>query len=166
MSEFSKVKQSVGLVASLILCFTASFIGAVGSMNAPSFYGQLVQPTWAPAPWVFGPVWTALYTMMAVAAWLVWRKGGWSQQTKLLTIFMVQLILNALWSWIFFAWTSGGWAFFEIIALWLMIAFTIYSFWRESRVAALLLVPYLLWVGFAAYLNFTLWQMNPAILGG
>lgn len=166
MSEFSKVKQSVGLVASLILCFTASFIGAVGSMNAPSFYGQLVQPTWAPAPWVFGPVWTALYTMMAVAAWLVWRKGGWSQQTKPLTIFMVQLILNALWSWIFFAWTSGGWAFFEIICLWLMIALTIYSFWRVSKVAAILLVPYTLWVSFAAYLNFTLWQMNPAILGG
>ncbi len=160
----SIAKQGLGLVGWIILCFIASAIGALGSMNAPSFYAELTQPSWAPAPWLFGPVWTLLYTMMAVSAWLIWRKGGFKQHTLLLSVFLGQLILNALWSWIFFAWLQGGWAFFEILLLAMSILLTIGLFARASKAAALLLVPYFGWVCFASALNFSLWQMNPSIL--
>jgi tryptophan-rich sensory protein len=102
---------------------------------------------------------------MAVAAWLVWRKEGWQAHRLALGLFCVQLILNGLWSWLFFAWHLGAVAFAEIVLLWLLIAATISRFWRLHRTAAILLLPYLAWVSFAAVLNFALWRLNPAILG-
>ncbi|MEM9623777.1 MAG: TspO/MBR family protein, partial [Pseudomonadota bacterium] len=138
--------------------------GSVASINAQSFYAALTQPSWAPPPWLFGPVWTALFTMMAVSVVLVWRKGGWQQRSLELSLFIVQLVLNGLWSWLFFAWNLGGLAFFELGVLWFAIAITIVLFWRVRAIAGILLVPYLLWVTFAGVLNLTLWQLNPDLL--
>jgi len=158
------VKNILGLFGWLILCFSASFIGALGSMNAPTFYGHLDQPSWAPEPWLFGPVWTVLYTMMAISVWQIWRKGTLSENKWPLFVFIIQLILNALWSWVFFAWQLGGLAFAEIVLLGGGIVLTMSVFWKKDCIASILLLPYLLWVCFAALLNFTLWQMNPTIL--
>jgi len=165
MEPFSKAKQISGLVSWLVLSYATSAIGALGSMQAQSFYGQLNQPAWAPPAWLFGPVWMLLYTLMAIAAWLVWRQGGFGAQRRAMSLFLAQLILNALWSWLFFAWQLGGVAFAEIILLWLLIVATTVSFWRVKPLASLLMIPYLLWVSFAAALNLALWQMNPQILG-
>lgn len=166
MAGMSKGVQVVGLVGWLVLCFLAAAIGSLGSMDAPSFYGQLQQPQWAPPPSVFGPVWSLLYTLMAIAAWLVWREGGFKAQRLALGVFLAQLALNALWSWTFFAWQLGAVSLANIVVLLALIGVTIALFWRVQRWAAALLVPYLLWVGFATALNFTLWRMNPGILGG
>jgi tryptophan-rich sensory protein len=113
---------------------------------------------------VFGPVWTVLFALMAIAAWLVWRSGGFYSHRLALSFFMAQLVFNAFWSWLFFAWHSGAWAFADIILLWALIVATLLSFWRIRPLAGVLLVPYLLWVSFAAALNFALWQLNPQIL--
>jgi tryptophan-rich sensory protein len=165
MTSFSKQKQFFGLIGWLVLSFAASSIGAVASFQAKSFYGLLIQPAWAPPAWLFGPVWTALFTMMAVAAWLVWRNGGIQANRSALMLFLIQLAFNALWSWLFFAWKLGAWAFADIIVLWLLIIATLVSFWRVSKLAGALLIPYLLWVTFAGGLNHALWQLNPQILG-
>src|ERR1700760_77159 len=149
----------------LLLCFAAAAIGAVASIQAKTFYGQQVQPSWAPPAELFGPVWSVLYTLMGIAAWLVWRAGGWRLQSLPLSLFLVQLVLNALWSWLFFAWHLGSAAFVDIVVLWLLIAATLVSFWPVRRMAAALLVPYLLWVGFACALNYSVWQLNPHTLG-
>jgi len=161
----SKQYQIIGLLGWLAISFIASGIGAMASMRADSFYGQLVQPTWAPPPSVFGPVWTILYALMGIAAWLVWRSGGFLASRSALTLFLVQLAVNALWSWLFFAWHHGALAFADIGLLWLLIVATLVSFWRIRPLAGALLIPYLLWVSFAAALNFSVWQLNPQVLG-
>ncbi|MCX2979989.1 tryptophan-rich sensory protein [Halieaceae bacterium IMCC14734] len=165
MGSDSKLKQLLGLTAWLLVCFAASAIGAVASIQAKSFYADLVQPAWAPPAWVFGPMWTLLYAMMAISAWLVWRSGGLRYHRFAFSLFFAQLILNGLWSWLFFAWHLGALAFLDIVLLWLLIAATIVCFWRVRPVAGGLLVPYLLWVSFAAALNFSLWQLNAELLG-
>ncbi|TNF83723.1 MAG: tryptophan-rich sensory protein [Gammaproteobacteria bacterium] len=154
----------LGLIGWLVLAYAASAIGAIASVEAAAFYGQLVQPPWAPPPWLFGPVWTVLYTMMGVAAWFVWREGGVAANRVALALFLLQLGLNALWSWLFFTWNLGGIAFAEILVLWAFILATLIAFWKVRTVAGALLVPYLLWVTFAAMLNYTLWQQNPQVL--
>jgi tryptophan-rich sensory protein len=158
-------RQIIGLGGWLLLSFIVSAIGAAASVQAKSFYGQLAQPAWAPPGWVFGPVWTVLYVLMAVAAWLVWRSGGFRQNRLALSFFLVQLVFNALWSWLFFGWRLGGWAFADILALLVSLAITLVLFWRVRRAAGVLLIPYLAWVTFAAVLNFVVWQMNPQVLG-
>jgi tryptophan-rich sensory protein len=165
MTIQSKQKQFFGLVGWLLVSFAASAIGAVASIQAQSFYGELAQPTWAPPGSVFGPVWTALYAMMAIAAWLVWREGGFRRNRAALTLFLLQLAVNALWSWLFFAWHLGAYALIDIVVLWVLIVATLVSFWRVRPWAGALLVPYLLWVSFAGLLNYTVWQLNPQILG-
>jgi len=124
------------------------------------WYASLEKPSWNPPNWIFGPAWTALYAMMAVAAWLVWRRGGFAAQALPLAAFLVQLLLNALWSWLFFGLKNPGLAFAEIVALWVAIATTLLLFRRPSATAAWLLAPYLAWVTFASLLNFTLWRLN------
>ena len=158
-------RQIIGLGGCLLLSFIVSAIGAAASVQAKSFYGQLAQSAWAPPGWVFGPVWTVLYVLMAVAAWLVWRSRGFRQNKLALGFFLLQLVFNALWSWLFFAWRLGGWAFADILALLVSLAITLVLFWRVKRTAGVLLIPYLLWVTFAAALNYVLWQMNPQVLG-
>lgn len=165
MSRPSAVNQGLGLVAWLLASFATAAVGALASVNAAGFYGQLVQPSWAPPAWLFGPAWSVLFVLMAVAAWLVWREHGFRGARPALTLYVVQLVLNALWSWLFFAWQLGAVAFAEIVLLWTLIAATIVLFWRLNRAAAILLLPYLAWVSFASALNFTLWRLNPTILG-
>ncbi len=156
--------QTLALLGWILLCFTAAAIGGFGSMSAPTFYGQLVQPEWAPPVWLFGRVWTVLFTLMGISAWLVWRKGPSELVRNALLLFLVQLGFNALWSWMFFAWRLGGGAFAEIVLLWLLIALNMRAFWSIQPLAGMLFVPYLVWVTIAAALNWTLWQANPGIL--
>lgn len=160
-STLSKTHQAVGLAGWLALCFAAAAVGASGSIRARGFYESLTQPSWAPPGWVFGPVWTALYAMMAIAAWLVWRERGWRAAQTPLALFLFQLAANALWSWLFFAWRQGAWASAEILLLWALIFVTLVSFWRVRRTAGVLLIPYLGWVSFAAGLCITIWRLNP-----
>jgi tryptophan-rich sensory protein len=160
----STQKQILGLVAWLAVTFAAAAVGAVASAQSREFYGQLQRPDWSPPGWVFGPVWTLLYTLMAIAAWLVWRERGLAGAKLALGLFLAQLALNALWTWLFFAWRMGGAAFAEIVVLWLLIAATIVAFWHVRPLAGALLLPYLAWVSFASALNWTIWQMNPSLL--
>ncbi len=165
MTSLSKPKQILGLFAWLVISFVASGIGAAASIRAASFYGQLVQPAWAPPSSVFGPVWTILYALMGIAAWLAWRAGGFRAHRSALALFLVQLAINALWSWLFFAWHRGALAFVDIGLLWLLVVATVVAFWRVRPLAGALLIPYLLWVSFAAALNFSVWQLNSQFLG-
>lgn len=148
-------------LAAQVLCFSAAGIGgAFTATSVRTWYPEIAKPAWTPPSWVFGPVWTALYAMMAAALWLVWRSGKWSETWRALALFGAQLVLNALWSIIFFGARNPGLAFGEILLLWCVLVATIAAFWRHSRVASALLVPYLAWSTFAACLNFTIWRMN------
>lgn len=158
-------RQALGLLGWLALSFTAAGIGGVASVSAGSFYAQLAPPPWAPPGWLFGPVWSVLYMLMGIAAWLVWKARGWRGARAALTLFVVQLAANALWTWLFFAWRQGAWAFAEIVLLWVLILATVVAFWRVRPLAGALLLPYLVWVGFASAVSFTLWQRNPGLLG-
>jgi tryptophan-rich sensory protein len=164
-SENALRTSAWGLAGWFALTFVAAAIGARASVDAQSFYAELSQPAWAPPAWLFGPVWTALYALMAIAAWLVWRAHGFAAARIALVLFIVQLACNALWSWLFFAWRRGALAFVEVLILWLLIAATVVAFWRLSKLAGVLLVPYLCWVTFAAALTLAVWQRNPALLG-
>lgn len=124
------------------------------------WYAGLAKPAWNPPNWLFGPVWTVLYILMAVAAWLVWRRQGLAGAALPLLVFVVQLVLNAMWSWLFFGLQRPGVALAEILVLWVAILVTILLFFRVRSVAGILLIPYLLWVSFAAVLNFTIWRLN------
>jgi benzodiazapine receptor len=165
MQSLSKQKQILGLVGWLVVSFAASAVGAVASIQAKSFYSHLAQPAWAPPAGIFGPVWTVLYALMGIAAWLVWRSGGFRPNRKALTLFLLQLAFNSLWSWLFFAWHRGAWALADVFVLWILIVATLVSFWRLRPLAGALLIPYLLWVSFASALNYSVWQLNPQILG-
>lgn len=142
----------------ILLAFAASALGAFFQPGV--WYEGLNKPVFNPPGWVFGPVWFALYLAMGTAAWLVWRKSGFRGAALALGLYMCQLVLNALWTPVFFGLQQPGAAFAIIVAMWVAIALTIVTFWKHSRVAAGLLVPYLLWVSFASVLNFSLWQMN------
>jgi tryptophan-rich sensory protein len=157
-------KQLAGLIAWLALSFAAAAVGGVASANAGDFYLQLARPAWAPPAWLFAPVWTALYLLMGVAAWQVWRERGFRQAPIALSLFLLQLALNALWTWIFFAWRLGAVAFAEILVLWILILCTLVAFWRVRPVAGALLIPYLAWVTLATALTYAVWQRNPTLL--
>jgi tryptophan-rich sensory protein len=161
----SGFKQIIGLLGWLLLSFAAAAIGSIASIQAAAFYRQLAQPSWAPPSSVFGPVWSLLYALMGIAAWLVWREGGWRRQRGALGLFVLQLAVNALWSWLFFGWHRGALAFADIVLLWLLIVATVIGFWRVRPLAGALLLPYLGWVGFATALNYAVWHLNPSTLG-
>lgn len=154
-----------GLAGWLVVTFIAAAAGSLASTQVPDFYAQLVRPSWAPPASLFGPVWSVLYTLMAVAAWLVWRVGGFAGARMALTLYLVQLVFNALWTWLFFGWQRGGLAFADIVLNLLLIIATLVAFWRIRPLVGALLVPYLLWVAFAAALNYSIWQLNPRLLG-
>jgi translocator protein len=150
--------QGLGLIAWLLLVALAAWFG---SQFAPgAWYQALEKPPWTPPGWLFGPVWTILYAMMGVAAWLVWRERGFSGAPAALGLFLLQLVLNAAWSWLFFGLRRPDLAALEILILWAAIAATIVAFWRVRPLAGWLLVPYLLWVSFAAALNVAIWRLN------
>ena len=151
----------VGLVIAITVCFLAASIGGFATTSSVNgWFAEINKPTWNPPDWIFGPVWTVLYLMMGVSAWLVWKQSGFNKARLALVFFAVQLALNTTWSVLFFGLRQPGWAFAEIIALWISIALTTVLFYKHSKLAAGLLVPYLLWVTFAAGLNFAIWSLN------
>ena len=153
------------LVVSLLLVVAVGAVGAVASIDAAAFYAQIAKPLWAPPAGVFGPIWTTLYLFMGIAAWLVWRtRGGIAHASDAFLLYGLQLVLNALWSWIFFRWHAGALALFDVCALWLAVLVTLVHFWRIRRAAGLLLLPYLLWVSIATALTAATWHLNPGIL--
>ena len=157
-----KINNTLKLIIAIVVSELAGIIGSV--FTAPSivgWYTTLVRPALNPPAWVFGPVWTTLFALMGIAAFLVWKKGLERKDVKIaLGIFIGQLVLNTLWSIIFFGLHSPAGAFVEIIFLWLAILATIIAFAKISKPAAWLLVPYILWVSFAGYLNFMIWILN------
>lgn len=158
-------KNIIGFFAWLTLVIIAAALGGIANANAGNFYSQLDQPTWAPPGWLFGPVWSVLYLMMSVAAWLVWKTHGFRGARVALGLFLFQLALNSLWTWLFFAWHLGALSFAEIVALWISILATLISFWRLRPLAGALLIPYLAWVSFATVLAYAMWVRNPGLLG-
>jgi len=151
----------LGLLALLVICFAVAGIGgAVTSPKIGNWYASLSKPGWNPPDWIFGPVWSALYFCMAVAAWLVWRQGGLRRTGSPIAMFAIQLALNLLWSCIFFGFQSPGLALVEVLLLWAAIAATLAMFWKRSTLAGVLFVPYLAWVTFAGALNFAIWRLN------
>jgi translocator protein len=159
----SRLRELLGLVAWLAISFAAAAAGSVASISADTFYQSLLRPSWAPPSWLFGPVWTVLYALLGIAAWLVWRAWGIAGAKLALSLFVVQLAANALWTWVFFAWRQGALAFAEIMLLLVLIVATLVAFWHRHRLAALLLVPYLAWVTYASALTYSLWQLNPEL---
>ena len=153
-----------GLLGWLGITFVAAVLGAIASIQAAEFYAQLERPFWAPPAGLFGPVWSLLYLLMGIAAWQVWRTAGWQAGRSALQLYLLQLGCNALWSWLFFVWRLGAAAFADVLLLWGLILATLIGFWRHSRLAGILLLPYLLWVSLAAVLNFAVWQANPGLL--
>ena len=165
VSRPSRFREALGLLGWLLLVFTAAAVGGFASAGAGEFYNEIVRPSWAPPGWVFGPVWSFLYALMGISVWLIWRSRNLAGARGALVLFIVQLAVNALWTWLFFAWHQGGLAFAEILLLWLLIFATIAMFWRVSRVAAILMAPYLFWVSYASVLAYAAWQLNPVLLG-
>ncbi|MCX7626115.1 MAG: tryptophan-rich sensory protein [Candidatus Sumerlaeaceae bacterium] len=147
-----------GLSALILFIALTYSAAAIGALAVPGpWYASLPKPSWTPPGWVFGPVWSVLYALMAVAGWLVWKQTGWGHTAMLL--FGIQLALNTLWSPLFFGLHRPDWAFIDIVALWLAIVATTIAFWRVSATAGLLFLPYLGWVSFATVLNFAIMRM-------
>jgi tryptophan-rich sensory protein len=154
MTTTHAVPAPLGLAGFAAAAAAAALIGVLGVSGTSAEYQSLAQPSWAPPSWLFGPVWTVLYVMIAVAGWLVWRRAGW---TTALSVYAVQLVLNAVWTPIFFGFGEYGLALVDIVVLWLLIGATIWLFRPVSRAAAWLLVPYWAWVTFATALNAWIW---------
>lgn len=154
----------VSLLSWLAVTFVAAVLGSLASLDAPTFYAQLDKPAWAPPAWVFGPVWTVLYLLMAVAAWQVSCTPESPARRLALGLYLAQLVANALWSWLFFGWRQGAWAMAEVLLLWALVAATALAFARLRRSAGALLGPYLAWVSFASGLTWAVWQRNPGLL--
>ena len=151
-------ERFASLAVFLFLCFAVAGTGAF--FPPGEWYASLIRPSFAPPNWLFGPVWTILYLMIAISGWLCWTSPNLISKRLSLFAFAVQLLLNAAWSGIFFGLNQPGWAFVEIVVLWLAILATIVLFKRHSTVAAALLLPYFAWVSFAAVLNYGFWSLN------
>ena len=165
MSDTSGTDAHWGALALLVgVTGVAALTGALASVRAGDFYQVLSKPTWAPPAQVFGPVWSVLYVLMALAAWLVVRARGWPGARPAIALYVLQLVLNALWTWLFFRWHLGWVALAEIVVLWALLLFTTAAFWRARRLAGALLLPYLAWVTFAAALTYAVWRRNPGLL--
>ena len=164
MVTYSPSKQALGLAAWLGITGLAAAVAGTGSITADVFYARLALPAWAPPAWVFGPAWTALYALMGIAAWLIWRVHGFRGARFALLLYLLQLAVNTIWSWLFFHWHLGLLSLADILLLLVLILATLIAFWRVRPLAGWLLLPYLLWVGFASVLNYAIWQLNPGIL--
>ena len=158
-----KARDILKLVVSIVACQCAGLVGSLFTAPAiPTWYAALEKPAFTPPNWLFAPAWVTLYLLMGIAAFLVWRKGfGQDGIKSALVVFLAQLVLNALWSVVFFGLKSPVAGAVVIVILWVAILFTIYRFSRISRAAAWLLLPYILWVSFAAVLNLSIWVLNP-----
>ncbi len=157
-----KLNNFFKLIIAIAVCELAGIVGSVFTVAAiPDWYAGLVKPALNAPSWVFWPAWATLYFLMGIAAFLLWRKGFERKDVKMaLGLFSFQLFLNAIWSIVFFGLRNPGWALVDIILLWLAIIWTIVVFYRISRSTAWLLAPYILWVSFAAYLNYSIWLLN------
>jgi len=154
----TSAKQVWALAGFIGVCFLAAFVGGRATMNSVGeWYPTLAKPSWNPPSWLFGPVWSLLYLMMGIAAWLVWRRG---ESSGAMVIFGIQLVLNVAWSLLFFGWRNPLAGLVDIVLLWIAIVITMIWFARVDRVAGWLFAPYLAWVSFATMLNFTLWRLN------
>jgi translocator protein len=153
-----RTRAGIGLVGWVAACFAAGWFGS--QFQPGAWFEQLEKPAWQPPNWLFGPVWTVLYALMAVAAWMVWKRYGFRGAPVALGLFALQLVLNALWSWVFFGLQRPGLAFVEITVLAVVLTATVVVFWRRRMVAGLLLLPYLGWVLFASALTATIWRLN------
>ena len=147
-----------GLITSLIMVALVAFTGSHFSPGA--WYQELIKPSWTPPSWLFGPAWTILYILMATAAWLVWRESKKIRIGPALSIYIIQLILNGLWSWIFFGLHEIGMALADLIALLIAIIITCVLFWKIKHIAGILILPYIGWVSFAGFLNYAIWMLN------
>lgn len=153
-----RLKFFLSIIITLGIGFSGSFFTITGT---GSWYQQITKPSWNPPNWIFGPVWTTLYVLMGIALYLVWKAERREKTKKIaLLLFSTQLVFNFFWSLIFFGQHQIGWAFVEIIALFILILLTILSFAKINKTAAWLMVPYISWVSFAAILNYTIWQLN------
>lgn len=153
--------DALGLIGFVLVCFAvAGVAGAVTADTVDTWYRTLDKPAFTPPDWIFAPVWTVLYAAMAIAGWRVWRRTGFAGGRTALTLFAIQLLLNGAWSLLFFGGHRIGLALIDIVLLLLAIVATTFAFWRIDRVAGVLFVPYLLWVGYAAALNAAIWLQN------
>jgi translocator protein len=161
MAVAAGARGYLGLAAWLAVCVGGgALVGLATAGGDSAWYESLAKPSWTPPDAVFGPVWIALYAAMAVAAWRVWRKGGWQTQRGALALFVSQLVVNFAWSFIFFRAQQIGWALADILVLWILIAATIRRFAAIDAPAARLLMPYLAWVTFAALLNAAIYRLQ------
>ncbi len=156
------MKNYLKLIIAIVVCELAGIIGSIFTASAiPTWYVTLAKPALNPPSWIFGPVWTTLYALMGIAVFLVWQKGIHHKHVrKAVAVFALQLVLNTMWSIVFFNFENPGWAFVNIVAMWLAIVWTMILFYKISKPAMWLLVPYILWVSFAAYLNYSIWILN------
>jgi len=156
------VRKILKLIFSIGICQVVGIIGSLFTISAiPNWYAGLVKPALNPPSWLFGPAWTILYALMGIAAFLVWKAGWERKEVRMaLKVFGSQLFLNAIWSIIFFGLHNPGWALVDIILLWLAIVWTMLVFYKISKPAVYLLLPYILWVSFALYLNYSIWMLN------
>ena len=157
-----ELKEIAKAVLFVLICLLAGGIGTVFTIQSiPTWYATLIKPAFNPPNWIFGPVWTTLYILMGIAAYLVYKEGAGKKEAKeAIAVFGIQLVLNVLWSLVFFGLHSPFAGLVCIIALWLAIALTIKKFHKISKTAGLLLVPYILWVSFASILNLSIWMLN------
>jgi translocator protein len=157
-------KSLLSLALFLVASFSAAALGSLFTASSVrTWYPELQKPAGTPPPWLFGPVWTTLYILMALAGWQVWeRAGGWKGARLALGLFFVQLVLNAFWSALFFGMRNPAAGLIEITVLWLAILATVVAFFPIWRLSAWLMMPYLLWVSYAVYLNFGIWRLNRA----
>lgn len=155
-----KTKNILKLIISITVPLLAGFIGSYFTMPAiPSWYAELTKPNLNPPNWIFAPVWTTLYILMGISFFMIWQKGRHNLQ---MVVFGAQIILNTTWSFFFFGMQRLDVAFLNIVLLWIMIVLTIVLFFRVSKIAAYLLIPYIIWVSFASYLNLAIWMLNGA----
>lgn len=163
MAMTDRGKDIYRLVVSIVACQSAGLIGSIFTMSAiPTWYATLQKPSFTPPNWLFAPAWVTLYILMGISAFLIWRRGLDDRRTRMaLIVFLIQLILNALWSIAFFGLESPLYGVIVIVALWVAILVTLLRFFRISRVAGILLIPYILWVSFASALNMAIFVLNP-----
>jgi len=157
-----EVKNSSKLIVAIAVCQLAGIVGSFFTTPAISgWYDGLVRPVLNPPSWIFGPVWITLYLLMGIALYLIWQQGLNRKEVKVaMVVFGIQLVLNALWSIVFFGLQNPGLAFVDILLLWISILLSIILFYKISKPASYLLIPYILWVSFAGYLNYAIWTLN------
>lgn len=156
------MKKTLQIILAIIICEAAGIIGSIATTPAiPTWYAGLQKPSFNPPSWLFGPVWITLYALMGIALFLVWKKRKENKLAKpAIILFSAHLVLNAIWSILFFGLQNPFWALIDIAILWLIIIILIGLFWQIKKPAAYLLLPYLVWVSFATILNFAIWRLN------